>query len=87
MENNRLLYKYLELNEDSLSIIDKGTLKFSHVESFNDPFDCNPEFDARNYAKCLVEHIDSYNTNKEKIYRPLKECSKKSERFNDLSKR
>lgn len=63
MENNRLLYKYLELNENSLSIIDKGTLKFSHVESFNDPFDCNPEFDARKYAKCLVEQSDSYNTN------------------------
>lgn len=77
MENNRLLYKYLELNEDSLSIIDKGTLKFSHVESFNDPFDCNPEFDARNYAKCLVEHIDSYNKNKEKNLSPAQRMQQK----------
>lgn len=35
-------YKYLPFNEGSLSVISDGTIKFTSVIEFNDPFDCRP---------------------------------------------
>lgn len=50
-------------NKGSLSIIRDGTMKFTHPEEFNDPFDCYPEIDLKkaredwvNSKECRMEH-------------------------------
>jgi hypothetical protein len=52
-----LRYKYLPLDgsfkppfdeKGSLSVIRDGTIKFTHPNEFNDPFDCHPEIDFNN---------------------------------------
>jgi hypothetical protein len=52
------LYKYLPFNDGSLKILSEGTIKFTKPSEFNDPFDCDPEYDIANIDKYLESRPD-----------------------------
>jgi len=55
--NDRILrYKYVPLTESSLNILREGTIKFTKPSEFNDPFDCNPDYDPMAYADFLLRN-------------------------------
>lgn len=47
MSNHRYLYKYLPFDpKGALKVITESTIKFTHPNEFNDPFDCAPFIDT-----------------------------------------
>ncbi len=67
MSARLLRYKYVPLDDSfkeppdykagSLCIITDGTMKFSHPDEFNDPFDCRPDVDIRAISKQVKKSI------------------------------
>jgi len=64
-----LRYKYLPVDgsfkepfdqKGALSVIRDGTIKFSHANEFNDPFDCYQEVDLNKLSKSFSENEKFY---------------------------
>ena len=53
-------YKYLSFSKNSLEIIKSGTIKFTKPSEFNDPFDCDPEYET-NVDNLLKNRPDLVN--------------------------
>ncbi len=58
MSNFFFIYKYLPFTEGSLKVLDENTLKFTHPDDFNDPFDCLPYIDEAKLAEFMLKQPD-----------------------------
>ena len=78
-------YKYLPFNEGSLRILTDGTIKFTSPSELNDPFDCAPDFDARNIADYLNTRPDLLEKAREKLnFSPAQFIEEKQTRIKSL---
>jgi len=74
-----LRYKYLPIDENTLSVISNGTIKFSRSIEFNDPFDCSPEFDLPKTLSFLEKRKDLLKQAGDSLgYSPAKRIQNKS---------
>lgn len=91
MNDFLLRYKYLPFTEGSLKILEDSTLKFTHPDDFNDPFDCLPFVDKEKLAEFMLKEPElnkhfrekyetgaNYLKNKQKI---LKEIERNGNNF------
>lgn len=60
---NLKLYKYLKYEDGAKALLENGTLKYSHMKEFNDPFDCLVSYDLKDsieYYKSRKDLIKAY---------------------------
>jgi len=57
--SKQVFYKYMPFDEDtSLKAITEGTMKFTCPLEFNDPFDCNPNYDQASIDEFEINRSD-----------------------------
>jgi len=61
------IYKYVPFSEGSLCILNNGTIKYSHSNEFNDPFDCVVDYNIEETIKNISEREDLFERAAEQL--------------------
>ena len=86
MSDFLLRYKYLPFTEGSLKVLDENTLKFTHPDDFNDPFDCLPYIDEEKLAEFMLKQPELKQLFRSKYGTGAKFLRNKTKILKDLEK-